>query len=78
MSRIANRLKRLETRRGDGIPWCMCHGTIVSVTVDADDMLAGNEPETVCRRCGKALLLVIVVATGDAGRAQLAELELVK
>jgi len=69
-SGIANRLKRLEARNGgDRCPWCMCNGTIGGVTVDAGDILAGNEPETVCRHCGKALLLVIVVAAADAGRA---------
>jgi hypothetical protein len=75
LQNLRRRLERLERGQGDRIPWCLCNGQLNVLTVDAADYLARGKPETVCQACGKRLLLAVVVAEGEVGRAELAELE---
>jgi hypothetical protein len=71
---IKARLDRLEARSDNRGPLCICSGQYNIVMVKASTILAGNKPETVCQRCGKAILLIVVVASREQV-AQLAELE---
>ena len=72
--KLLRKLETIKQGQGDRGPWCLCTGQLGTLTVGAAGILAGGQPETACQRCGKPMLLIVVVEGGEAGRDQVAQL----